>query len=1500
MPRSRPHRLTLALLRSLAYVAATLLVLVGAAFAAIHTGWGKNQIRRVIVHEANQYLTGTLEIGQLDGSLLHDLTLSNIRLSRDGQTIISADSIALDFSIAELISPGTTIRGIRLTGLRLVAARLPDGEWNVGELLKRDSEQGTRTGPGRPLHLLAVSLVDCDVLFRDPLLTGDVHLPSHFARLNAALQFDYEPVTWRANIARASWAGDAANLAVNMITGRISDGPTGWQLDTVVVETPQSALAVNGRVNRGTSPTTLDLHVTAKRFVFTEWANVVEALGHINIDSTFDLTLKGPPSAIETNLILRSTEGTSGGDVQGQFTLDTTVDGWHGAGTASVARVNIARWLSEDNHPSDITGRLAFDLELMPPGLHFPKGAFDFAGPHAAYLGYEMEDLRAHGTLTNTDAVVADLVATAYGSPLHVTAGTIGLDAPNPYHFEGASTGVDLRKLPDSVPVAHVESVLALDTFDVAGQFTPLSLKGNATLGESTYLGAEIAAGAVGAVDTSVVPVRFSGEGTVNGLDIHRFGEGLDTEWMLDPRWAGVVAGHFHMEGTGSEPATRTLDGGGRVARADMFGGRLSDADVEVHIAGGSLSGTYNGHLAGIDAARAFADPRFEATLTGTGQARFAVHDILLRPATIADYTADATLDVTTSTVRGIPLDSGSFAATLADSTLNVSSLRASGPKIEATGSGALELDGERSSQFMYNVMSADMSLANDVSGRHLAGTIATTGQLTGPTTAVHLTGDATVTDLRDLDVAGADIVTTTVQYDVTVPTDHPAQTTANMSAHAVSIEAMGRKFPEADATVAYNAAHLDADVHVGADKHVAGSMVVHPDGKGVDLSALGITIGASAWRLVTPAAPPTITWNTSGPGGLVGIDAMPLVFEQTTAVTTTPSAPATAAAPGAPSRLTVSGSWRADGSGGLKLDGDHLVLDTLLDPTDKSPLYGGIADVHATISGTTDRPTAKGEIAVVDGRVRKLAYQKFGGHVEYDNGRVEVDLRLDQAPGIWLTAIGSVPFELATNGQSDQPIDLTVDSSTVSAGLLEGLTDVVHNVSGQLTLNMKVSGTGKAPRFDGSVKLADTAFVVTSSGARYQHGSAEFALAADRVNVSSFHLEDRKGRPLSVTGSMGTGGPNALTVGDLKIDIVANGFEILHNDTGSVDVDARLALRGDLNAPRLAGDVTVLSGELSVDEIFAQTLYQPYSVQATGGPTAPTRLTPATPAGPAGPIAPTQVIDTIAALNPWDRLALEITLHSRGTLRLTGDNIQVAQGTPLGLGSFNIRATGDLYLSKAAGQPLYPSGSFDSITGSLSFQGRRFDIDPTSSVNFHGDTDPELYVTVSRVISGVDARVTIMGTVSAPELRLASTPPLESSDILSLIVFNASTNELSGPQQQELAVRAGTLAYGFMATPLISALQRSIGLDTLEIALPGPTDTGPRVTVGNELVPGLVAQFTRQFGEEGYDEATVEYDISRIFRIRATFSDAASLATRSPFQRIERAGIDLLLFFSF
>ena len=242
-----------------------------------------------------------------------------------------------------------------------------------------------------------------------------------------------------------------------------------------------------------------------------------------------------------------------------------------------------------------------------------------------------------------------------------------------------------------------------------------------------------------------------------------------------------------------------------------------------------------------------------------------------------------------------------------------------------------------------------------------------------------------------------------------------------------------------------------------------------------------------------------------------------------------------------------------------------------------------------------------------------------------------------------------------------------------------------------------------------------------------------------------------------------------------------------------------------------------------------------------------------------------------------------------------------MSSGTPIGLGDINLRVGGDLYLYKDPAQPLSITGSLDQISGTYVFQGRRFDIDETgSSINFVGDLDPQLWVTVMRDISGVQARVTISGALREPELRLASTPSLDETDILSLIVFNTTPNSLTAAQQQELAVRAGTLAAGFLAKPLLEAVQNELGLDTFAIEPSGESGSGPKLTIAGELAPGLIARFSRQFGQEQFDEATIEYYLSRLFRLRATFSDAQSIVERSTFRRVERGGIDLLVFLSF
>src|SRR5205814_1255959 len=204
-------------------------------------------------------------------------------------------------------------------------------------------------------------------------------------------------------------------------------------------------------------------------------------------------------------------------------------------------------------------------------------------------------------------------------------------------------------------------------------------------------------AGTVGSIDTQQKPFRYTGEGDVSGIDFGRFGAGLDVAWLRDPRYAGVMSGHFHVDGAGSGAAL-LLTGGGRIARADMFKGTLADADMSIDIDGGTLA-----------------------------------------------------------------------------------------------------LSETAASDFTYEVTRADLAQFQSTTGGDLEGVVATKGRLTGPSSALHAVGDATLTRVNAPEVSA---LTTTVRYDATVPASEPSRADARVEGHSEFLTIAGQALDEVSGTV--------------------------------------------------------------------------------------------------------------------------------------------------------------------------------------------------------------------------------------------------------------------------------------------------------------------------------------------------------------------------------------------------------------------------------------------------------------------------------------------------------------------------------------------------------------------------------------------------------------------------------------------------------------------------------------------------------------------------
>src|SRR5579884_2805393 len=110
----------------------------------VQTTWAKNQIRALIVREANEYLTARLDIGRLEGSLFSNLILRDVRLSQGGRTLVAIDRVSLAYNIREIWSRGAVVDRIVLAAPRVTATRLADGRWDLASLTRQTAREQTR------------------------------------------------------------------------------------------------------------------------------------------------------------------------------------------------------------------------------------------------------------------------------------------------------------------------------------------------------------------------------------------------------------------------------------------------------------------------------------------------------------------------------------------------------------------------------------------------------------------------------------------------------------------------------------------------------------------------------------------------------------------------------------------------------------------------------------------------------------------------------------------------------------------------------------------------------------------------------------------------------------------------------------------------------------------------------------------------------------------------------------------------------------------------------------------------------------------------------------------------------------------------------------------------------------------------------------------------------------------------------------------------------------
>jgi len=1403
----------------------------------LQTPWAHDWARRAIESRVNRALNGELRIGALTGSFWGAVTLANVSITQGGVPVLTAATISAKYRPWRAISTGT-IDEVVLTGLAVDLVETPTG-WNIAGLAKPRASPAA-TGPSITIAHLTLANSRVDIRPR-------AAPARHLANVNLAGAFAYRPRRIEIMLAEARAEDAGTGVAMRELSGVIRIEDRTLRVEKLHLVT--AASRIDGSVALTTAPdapTTYDVQLDLAPMSFSELAHYVPQVAGITVVPAGRVTMRGPAD----RLALEFAAADGSGRVNGRGTAAIGSGSFAYKGVVDAAGFNPAPWVGRTALAGRVTAHANVDAKFTGGGIEQTDLSFDVRGPEVDVAGYRAQAVDARGTFRRGTLDVRG-TAVAYGARVRGTARW----TRGEFSSRGEVARLDLRQLPRHLDVPALATDVAA-TYDVA--VTGSDWRADGVFAPSVVEGARIAAGTAAHVARTAGELSYRATGSAAGLDLDRLrfiiatvrGPAGGGAANL-PQMAGTVNATFDVDGRGTALASMVTRATLQITDSVIAGTEISMLDANASIDRLRLIADVTADVRGLSNQTVGVSSAFVAN--GRAIVRADIPDVTA-PDWYARTSGSARISLASSTALDTPVDRLELDATMDAGVATIRTLDVQSAQLYAKAAGTLALKETGSSDLTYDITTSDLSKLPRRLPVSLSGSAHVAGRLTGSFAKLSTAGDV---DGYELSAGSVRALTVTAKYETTTIDRDWANSRAKLVGAATFVEAGGQRIDQVTATVGYDAGVVDVDSTLdqrARSLRFAGSLVPHPEHREIHIRSLAAVAGDATWGL--PQGQEALVQFTSD---RVVIQNLDLVRNE--------------------SRIRVSG---AVGSGGiaepLAITAERVQIADINKVLLGTHNLQGQLDAVIRIDGALSAPHVMADGAVVTGSIDGTAFDRLTGKVEYAADGLTLDAQLQAGAAGQFTARGTMPIRFGTTApDSAPPFNLRVEAAQLNLALLQPLIPDLEQLTGHAAAQLVLSGPARQPVIAGEASIVDAGFLVAPTGVKYGGARASLTFAGEHVVVNEFRLEDDDKHVATILGGLNvsvTGPPSAF---DLYVS--ANDFHVLNNAFGELSLDTDLHAMGDLNAPLVVGTIKVERGRLEVDDLIERLTaggYTPLPQDRSATADVAAGATPVT--GPA---------------SAASRASYSITLDLPDNLVVRGRDLRAPSGS-FGLGDINATLGGALTLAKESGEPATIRGRLEVIRGQYTFQGRRFSIVRGSEVIFRGEStiNPALNVTAERQIGGVTAQVRVTGTSRRPQLVLSSTPPLDQADVLSLIVFNSTMNELTTGDRISLAGRAGTLAARALATPLADSVMRALDFDLFEITPNEDVSTGASLAIGRQVNDRLFVGFRQNFGSDDVSQVSFEYRLTQFLRLVTTFAQGADRSRATP--RAETAGLDL------
>jgi len=1496
----------------------TLTLLVGASTAAVittQTAWFRNWLRGYIVKQANNTLNGRLSIGRLGGNLFSGVELENIVLAVDGREAVSIGKLDLSYNAFQLLTKGITIDRVRLERPIVHLWRAGDS-WELTKLIRKDEREADRSGPGRPIAVDHIGIVNGSVIVDDRPEARALRIPSRFDRLDAALAFRYEPVRFSVDIAHLSFEGSEPDIALAALSGGVAVRDDTLFVSKMAIRTADSSLTIDGAVEQYLTTPVLKLKAASEHISLPEMARVVPALSGRPLAPSFTLALDGPLSQLKVGLDVRA----AASDVSGRIVADLEGPQQSLAGDVVVHHLDLGTILADEALTSDVSANTHTDLHAVAlQQFDTWRGIVTFTAPHASAVGLAGDDIRGSARFAGGDVTI-DTRAAAYGARVTVAGRLMPPRGRSPFSYDlrGRVRGLNLQKLPPALKIPPASTVLNAD-YHAAGSGSR-SVAVDASLLDSRVADGRIAAGSTASFRLKGQDINYTADATIADVDLQRIGRAFRVEALDDVRYRSALNGHVVVKGGGTGAAPE-ITASATLADSSLALGRIDNLTLDTTLAADTLHVKASGAFADIDPGAMSGKPAAAGKLAGTLDMD-ATATAISRGFSIDSVEADGHLNLSRSTVGGTTIDSAEVDGTYRNASAEIRRFSVKSPDGNVQAKGTLALNDTGQSNLAVQADTPSLESVARLIGQKASGIAKVDATISGNKHDLRAAGTLAGNDLEFRGQSALQLASDFKLQAQDLAFDHAQVSADTKATFAVvggqNINELTAKTEYCDNTLVFDVAAKQPQRSLTA----GGSLAINPDDDRVSLTRLALQTQNVQWQ-TAPDARAEIRYGSGG----VSVEGLRLISGN--------------------EEVSVEGSFgRPDSS--LTASARNVKLSTIDALMLRPPMLSGNLNATVEISGTTDAPKVQGKFDVTQGAFRQVHFNSFAGTVDYERRGITVNAKLEQSPANWLEAKGYVPTaafrkaaEAAEAGgtthlaaaSKEDSFDLHVNSTAIDLGLVQGATTALTNVTGTVQATIDITGPAGDPHPGGAVTVKNAAFTVVPTGVTYTNLDGRIELEPDRVHIADIEVLDNDKQPLSIVGDLAL---HEQQLGGVNVNVTARNFKVIKNKIGDVRMDSDLLITGDLLRPRIEGEMGVTSGVINLDPLIesvtgsggatAETAYRTRGggrarASATASANAATPVDPElserlnAPQGAPEPNVPAAANRDAAtdaqapvpdaaprqgADGGFSALKMDVHLAVANDFVIRTNDLSVPDA-PIGLGAVNVTIGGDLRLVKNPGRDVVRlTGTVNTVRGTYDFQGRRFTILRDGTIRFEGgrDINPDLSVTAQRAIQGVLANVNVRGTLKRPELVLSSVPPLEQSEILSLIVFNQPINQLGEGQQVAVTQRAQQLAAGVLASTLTNSLGKALNLTEFTIQAGSDSGTAAQITAGEQVNENLYAKVEQGFGDASTTNFILEYEIAKWVRLRTNWLQGSN-AQPLLFQRTQDSGVDLLFTFS-